>query len=295
MQIKVFFVRITFFCLCCFVACLFSCATYSGAEEVPSSYAPMKHDVAFMFVPNSIDERCFSWLGTCTFSSEKAFALEQEFWSYLGNGNTEGMRSWDRLAAVYIRNARPMSDKHKSRLVMLRSFAHVYLYVQGNVFNPLNILNAVQALRLSTKAYRLYPDNANIQTLHFYLQTFLIFSTFRKNQGFESIDKLYGITERYGPVIGSEGVLVGAMSQLLLRDIEQVREGLAALNDCNTTACRRNSSIAPFKELGMQIAIGEGYARLGDLESMERAFKRARAYSEKYKTPYQKLGRPLHC
>lgn len=229
----------------------------------------------------------FAW--RCYSDSRFEMALEQEFWSYLGNGEYKQLKEWSARTKKYVYRAKHMRNDIKARLKTFIAFAHVGLYVQKPIFDPLNLTNVLKALAWSSSAMKLDPDSANLQSLHYYLLTYMGFALSKEDVGEHFIGQLQNITDQYGPVVGSEGELVGAMSRMLLKDPAQVAHGLEILNDCHSLACQRDSSLAPFKEVGMQIAIAEGYARLGDIEKMNAAYQLAKDYAEQHQHPYPEL------
>ncbi|MEM8593246.1 MAG: hypothetical protein AAGF06_00305 [Pseudomonadota bacterium] len=182
-----------------------------------------------------------------------------------------------------------MSKKVEARIKTFIAFSHVGLYVQGAIFNPANILNVLTALMYSNSAMTLDPDSPNLQSLHYYLNTYLGYAMGDDTLGQQHINNLNNITHTYGPTKGSEGIVVGSMANMFLIQDDKVREGLTTLNGCNTISCRRNSSSAPFKEVGMQIAIAEGHARLGEMDKMTIAFDKARSYATQHNYPYPEL------
>ncbi|MCG8589497.1 MAG: hypothetical protein MJE66_09420 [Proteobacteria bacterium] len=217
------------------------------------------------------------------------FALEQEYWGHLGNGQFDGLGGWIWKTKSYLVVVNGMSDRVRARFESFIAFGYVGQYVQGAIFDPFNLVNMLDAIFMSNASQLHDPNSPNALSLHNYLEAYLAFAVSDTATGHANIDDLYEITEVYGPIAGSEGEVVGAMAQMLLVDDSQVAIGLATLDDCQTVACQRNSSVAPYKEVGMQIAIAEGYARLGDYASMEAAFDKARAYAVAHNHPYPEL------
>jgi hypothetical protein len=105
---------------------------------------------------------------------------------------------------------------------------------------------------------------------------------------------------------GTEGFTAAAMAMLLFRDHDIVQKGLTILGDgpaeneialCDSFLCTYNnpnepksknpdaSSIAPFKRLGVMLAIAEGYGKLGKTTKMMRVLRETRAIAEKVGWP----------
>lgn len=227
----------------------------------------------------------------CKSSPTFEYALEQEYWGNLGNANygTNGVGDWVSKTKWYLAVARNMKTKTRARLETFVAFGYVAQYVQGDVFNILNMTKVIGAITHSTIAMNLDPNYANLQSLHYYLNAYLQFATFHPDQGQDFIGQLYDVTQRFGPVEGSEGELVGAMALMLLNDDGDVARGLNTLNKCKTVPCKRKSSVSPYKEVGMQIAIAEGYARLGNKKQMKKAYRKAKRYARKNKHPYPEI------
>lgn len=271
----------------CILALLYS--SFTLAQEPPAPVTPIGEPFNPPTAQLPITCQGVLSLFLCDSNAEFEFALEQEFWGHIGNGNHKDLIDWNIRAKYYLFQVKQIDDVIKARIETFIAFSHVAMYVQNSIFNPFNLVNVIQAIGYSTSAMRLDPNSPNLQSLFFYLNTYVNYATFARKTGQINLNNLQHITDQYGPVIGSEGEIVGAMARMLLVDDHRVVEGLKILNECETIACRRNSSTAPYKEVGMQIAIAEGHARLGNFTEMEHAFEKARNYAKQHNHPYPEL------
>lgn len=176
----------------------------------------------------------------------------------------------------------------KARIEKLKSFGWVGEFVMDKMYDPTNLPEVLYA-RYWSEQSKAHQTTPNTETINNYLRAYMSYALGNRDSGDKAIEDLYQINETYGPVAGSEGELVGAMGLMLLSDDASVIRGLDTLQDCETFSCLRQSVFAPYKYVGMQIAIAEGYARLGDSQKMEMAFDAARAYAAQNNHPYPEL------
>jgi hypothetical protein len=92
---------------------------------------------------------------------------------------------------------------------------------------------------------------------------------------------------------GTEEKIAAAFTLALVKENKYIDLAIEVLGDCQTDLCTKTSELAPFKEIGMVLALSEIYGKKGDWEKYEMTLMRAETLAIEANWPFMERFKDL--
>lgn len=219
---------------------------HNGPEPVPPNYEVTTYPVKVNKVnlPYACQFQAFSLFFKCHRSMQTELALEKEFWAYIQNINTNGMRNLIDRINSYVKRS---NTQYKGRLTRLMAFGHVMVSQENPGLSINKIPTLIAAKVLGEKSNFYQTNNVNTLSVNGFTDSLINYALNLRNQGDRVVEGLIGLNNYEHGDYGLEAEIVGAMAYTYTTDKERIERGLSILNDCEDYNCIRTTALAPFK------------------------------------------------
>ncbi|MCH2173580.1 hypothetical protein MK489_22625 [Myxococcota bacterium] len=219
----------------------------------------------------------------CESDHSLELAMERKYWAILVNTDIDQMKDWTQESAKY---AKASSTAYSARIHKLLAFGNIMIYQSYEPCNPFGLPYIVDAVEGIITSLEENASNPNAITFGLYILSFVEFllegwlpgSDF---DGEATLQRMRQLALLYGPPSsvynkgwGSEMRFVGLAGNISLLDSPSnpIQTGIDGFDDGNNWSALRVTSLAPFKQVGTQITLAEGYTALNQAEEADARF-----------------------
>jgi hypothetical protein len=257
---------------------------HNGPEALTPKYEVTTYPVKVNKVnlPYACQLQAFSYLFTCHRSMQTELALEKEFWAYIQNINTNGMRNLVGRINSYVKRS---NTQYKGRLIRLMAFGNVMVSQETPGISLDKIPTLLTAKVLGEKSNFYQGNNVNALSLNGFTDSLINYALKLRKQGDKVAEGLISLNNDEHGEYGLEAEIVGAMAYTYTTDKNRIEKGLSILNNCEDYNCIRTTALAPFKEVGVMVTIAEGLVALDRFDEAQDILSKALNFSEKNNMP----------
>ena len=257
---------------------------HNGPEALTPTYEvtpyPVKIDRTNL--PYACQPEVFSILFKCHRSIKIELALENEFWAYIQNIDTQGMRNLINRINSYVKRS---NTEYKGRLIRLMAFGNVMVSQETAGISVNKIPNLLAAKALGEKSNFYQNNNVNTLSINGFTDSLISYALKFRKQGDNIVKRLLSLNNDEHGEYGLEAEIVGAMAYTYTTDKTRIEKGLDILNNCEDYNCIRTTALAPFKEVGVMITIAEGLVALNRFNEAKNILSKALNFSQNNNMP----------